>query len=80
MKKVILMSFLALFLSMTLTSCREQTEKEKLIEEMEDEGAKIDVNDDGSKIKMETDDKKVKIKTDDNGDVKIKEKTENDDN
>lgn len=80
MKKVIFMSFMALCLSVFLTSCREQTEKEKLIEEMKDEGADIDVSDDGSKIKMETDNKEVKIKTDDDGDVKIKEKSENDDN
>ncbi|MGJ8592038.1 MAG: hypothetical protein ACSHXF_05795 [Aquaticitalea sp.] len=80
MKKVIFMSFMALFLTVSLTSCREQTEKEKLIEEMEDEGATIKTSDDGDKIKMETDNKEVKIKTDDDGDVKIKEKTENDDN
>lgn len=80
MKKVILMSFMVLFLSISVTSCRDQTEKEKVIEEMEDAGAEIKVKDGGDKIKMETDNKEVKIKTDDNGDVKIKEKTENDDN
>jgi polyribonucleotide nucleotidyltransferase len=71
---------MALFLSVSLTSCREKSEKEKLIEEMKDEGATIKTSDDGDKIKMETEDRKVKIKTDDDGDVKIKEKTENDDN
>lgn len=80
MKKVIFMSFMALFLSMSVTSCREKSEKEKVMDEMRDEGADIDVSNDGDKIKMETDDKKVKIKTDDDGDVKIKEKTDNDDN
>lgn len=80
MKKVILMSFMALFLSISLTSCREQTEKEKVMEEMKDDGATIKTSDDGDKIKMETDNREVKIKTDDDGDVKIKDKTENDDN
>ncbi|OBX26202.1 hypothetical protein LX77_02422 [Gelidibacter algens] len=80
MKKVIFMSVMALFLSLSLSSCREQTEKEKIIDEMNDEGADIEVSRDGDKIKMETDDKKVKIKTDDDGNVKIKEKTNNDDN
>lgn len=80
MKKVIFMSFMALFLSLSLTSCREQTEKEKIIDEMNDEGADVEVSRDGDKIKMETDNKKVKIKTDDDGNVKIKEKTNNDDN
>lgn len=79
MKKVMYMSVMALFLSLSLTSCREQTEKEKVIDEMEEAGADVEVSRDGDKIKMETDDKKVKIKTDDDGDVKIKEKT-NDDN
>jgi uncharacterized lipoprotein YehR (DUF1307 family) len=80
MKKVILMSVMALSLSLSLSSCREQTEKEKIIDEMNDEGADVEVSRDGDKIKMETDDKKVKIKTDDDGNVKIKEKTKNDDN
>lgn len=80
MKKVIFTTFMALFLSISLTSCREQTEKERVIEEMQDKGADVKVNKDGDKIKMETDDKKVKIKDEGNGDVKIKEKTKNDDN
>ena len=47
---------------------------------MNDQGAEVKVKRDGDKIKMETDDKKVKIKTDSDGNVKIKEKTKNDDN
>ena len=80
MKKVIFMTFMALFLSFSFTSCREQTSKEKVIEEMNDQGAEVKVKRDGDKIKMETDDKKVKIKTDSDGNVRIKEKTKNDDN
>lgn len=81
MKKVIGFLLLALFLSASLSSCREQSEEEQLIEEMKAEGAEVKVKgDDGDqKIKMETDDKKVKIKEDD-GDTKIKVKTDNDDN
>lgn len=78
MKKLIFMASMALFLSVSLTSCREQTEKEKIINEMQDEGADIDVSRDGDKIKMETENRKVKIKTDDDGDVKIKDKKKND--
>ena len=80
MKKVIFMSFMAVFLSLSVSSCREQSEKERVIEEMNDKGAEVKVKRDGDKIKMETDDKKVKIKTDNDGNVKIKEKTKNDDN
>lgn len=80
MKKVIFMSFMALFLSLSVSSCREQTEKERVIEEMNDKGAEVKIKRDGDKIKMETDDKKVKIKTDSDGNVNIKEKTKNDDN
>lgn len=80
MKKVIFMSFMALFLSVSVSSCREKTEKEKVIDEMEDAGADVEVSKDGDKIKMETENREVKIKTDDEGDVKIKDKTENDDN
>lgn len=80
MKKVIFTSVMALFLSLSITSCREQTEKEKVIDEMNEQGADVKVKQDGDKIKMETDDKKVKIKTDDDGEVKIKEKSKNDDN
>lgn len=80
MKKVIFMSFMALCMATSFTSCREQSEKEKVMDEMRDEGADIDVSEDGDKIKMETENREVKIKTDDEGDVKIKDKTENDDN
>lgn len=78
MKKVIFMTFMALFLSVSLTSCREQTEKERVIDEMNDKGADVKVKQDGDKIKMETENKKVKIKEKDNGETKIKEKTKND--
>ena len=70
---------MTLFMTVSLTSCREETEKDRLINEMKDEGAEIEVSKDGDKIKMETENRKVKIKTDD-GDVKIKDKTDNDDN
>ena len=80
MKKVVFTSFIALFLSLSLTSCREQTEKERVIDEMNDQGADVEVKRDGDKIKMETDNKKVKIKTDSDGNVKIKEKTKNGNN
>lgn len=79
MKKVLFITLMSLCLSSSFYSCREKTEKEKLIDEMKDEGADIDVSDDGDKIKMETDEKSVKIKEDD-GDTKIKVKTEDDDN
>lgn len=79
MKKGIFMAVMALFLTVSLTSCREQTEKERVIDEMNDKGAEVKVKEDGDKIKMETDDKKVKIKEKDNGETKIKEKTKNDD-
>lgn len=75
MKKLIMMSLLAGFLTISISSCRDQkTEQEELIEDMQDKGADIDVSDDGDKIKMETEDEKVKIKTDDDGNVKIKQK------
>lgn len=78
MKKVIFMSFMSLFMTISLTSCREETEKEKIINEMKEEGADIDVSRDGDKIKMETENRKVKIKTDNDGEVKIKDKKDND--
>lgn len=77
MKKVIFMSFMSLFMTLSLTSCREETEKEKIINEMKDQGADIEVSRDGDKIKMETENRKVKIKTDDDGEVKIKDKKDN---
>ncbi len=85
MKKVIFMSLMTLFIALSFNSCRdtnekdERTETEKVIDEMEADGADVEVSRDGDKIKMETDDKEVKIKEDD-GDVKVKVKTENDDN
>ena len=80
MKTYLKMGLLALMMALSLTSCREKSEKEKLIDEMEASGAEVKEKHDGdeSKIKMETEDKKVKIKEDD-GDQKIKIKTDNDD-
>lgn len=81
MKKVIFMSFMALFMSMSLTSCREEnkTQTEELIDEMQAKDAEIEVKDRATdtKIKMETDDKKVKIKEGDDGETKIKVKETN---
>lgn len=78
MKKLTMMALFAGFLTVSLSSCRDQkTEQEKVIEKMEDKGADVDVSQDGDKIKMETDDEKVKIKTDDDGNVKIKDKDKN---
>ncbi|MBK5213559.1 MAG: hypothetical protein JJE55_07875 [Flavobacteriaceae bacterium] len=80
MKKLTMIALFAGFLTLSLTSCRDQkTEKEKdikeeVIDDMQDKGAEIKVKDDGDKIKMETDDQKAKIKTDDDGNVKIKVK------
>lgn len=81
MKKVMIMSCMALFLSVSLMSCREQSEKEKVMEEMEEAGADVKKKTDGdeTKIKMETEDKEVKIKEED-GETKLKVKTDNDDN
>lgn len=70
MKKIIFTVLTLALLTTSFMSCREQTEKEKIIQEMEDEGAEIKIKDD--KIKMETEDKKVKI-TDD--EIKTKEKS-----
>lgn len=75
MKKLTMIALFVGFLTISLTSCRDQkTPEESVIEEMQDKGAEVKVKDDGDKIKMETDDEKVKIKTDDDGDVKIKRK------
>ena len=79
MKRLATMALLALTLSTAVISCREQSEKEKTINEMKDDGADMKVKDGGDKFKMETEDKKVKIKTDDDGDTTIK-KEEKDDN
>ena len=72
MKKYIPALLLVLSLTFSFTSCREKTEKEKIVEEMKDDGAEMKVKDGGDKIKMETEDKEVKIKTDDDGNTKIK--------
>lgn len=77
MKKLTIIALFAGFLTVSLTSCRDQktepkSQEQELIEEMRDKGADIKVKDDGDKIKMETDDQKVKIKTDDDGNTKIK--------
>lgn len=78
MRKLIYTALAVSFMTIAFTSCRdEKTQKEELIEEMQDEGAEIDVkrNGEDTKIKMETEDKKVKIK-EDGEDTKIKVKTD----
>jgi hypothetical protein len=76
MKKVIFMSFMALFMATSMTSCRDEnkTQSEELIDNMQDKGADIEVKERATdtKIKMETDDEKVKIKEGDDGETKIK--------
>ncbi|MRT16331.1 hypothetical protein F3C99_05110 [Vitellibacter sp. q18] len=73
MKKITMIALFAGLLTVSLSSCRDQkTQKEEVIEEMQDKGADIKVKDDGDKIKMETDEEKAKIKTDDEGNTKIK--------
>lgn len=75
MRKLTMMALFAAFLTISLSSCRDQkTQEEKVIEKMQDKGADVDVSQDGDKIKMETADEKVKIKTDDDGNTKIKDK------
>ncbi|RXG21447.1 hypothetical protein DSM00_2294 [Leeuwenhoekiella aequorea] len=79
MKNLGLLSIL-LVATLTFTSCREKTEKEKLVEEMKEDGAVIEetVDDDGDyKLKMESDTKEVKIKEDADGDSKIKVDNDN---
>ncbi len=75
MKKLILTAFAFATLAVTFTSCRdteEKTEKEQLIDNAQEDGAKIEVKDGGDKVKIENPDgSETKIKTDD-GDVKIK--------
>ncbi|WP_299250281.1 hypothetical protein [uncultured Lacinutrix sp.] len=70
MKKIIFTVLTLAVLTTSFMSCREQTEKEEVMQEMKDEGAEVKIKDD--KIKMETEDKKVKI-TDD--EIKTKEKS-----
>lgn len=78
MKTYFKIGLLLLTLSFSLTSCREQSEKEKLIEEMESTGAEIKEKTEGdeSKLKMETENKEVKIKEED-GETKIKVEEDN---
>lgn len=79
MKNLGLLSIL-LVATLSFTSCRENTEKEKLVEEMKEDGAVIEetVDDDGDyKLKMESDTKEVKIKEDADGDSKIKVDNDN---
>ncbi|WP_299676072.1 hypothetical protein [uncultured Dokdonia sp.] len=74
MKKYIYIASLIFLIGFITTSCREKTPEEKIIEQMENQGAEIKVKDDGEKIKMETEDTKVKIKKDDGEtDIKIKQ-------
>ena len=76
MRKLTMIAMFAGFLTLSLTSCRDnKTPKEELIEDMQDKGADVKVKDD--KIKMETENEKVKIKTDDDGNTKIKHKETN---
>lgn len=76
MRKLTMIAMFAGFLTLSLTSCRDnKTPKEELIEDMQDKGADVKVKDD--KIKMETENEKVKIKTDDDGNTKIKHKEKN---
>lgn len=73
MKKLTMIALFAGCLTISLTSCRDnKTQKEEIVEEMQDKGADIKVKE--NKIKMETEDEKVKIKTDDDGNTKIKRK------
>ncbi|WP_405330168.1 hypothetical protein [Leeuwenhoekiella sp. LLG6367-2.1] len=79
MKNLGLLSIL-LVATLSFTSCREKTEKEKLVEEMKEDGAVIEetVDDDGDyKLKMESETKEVKIKEDADGDSKIKVDNDN---
>ena len=71
MKKIIYTILTLVLLSTSFVACREQTEKEEVIQEMkDDDGTDIKIKDD--KIKMETDDKKVKINEDG---IKVKDKS-----
>ncbi|PIB33423.1 hypothetical protein BFP78_03960 [Gaetbulibacter sp. 5U11] len=70
MKKLIYTVLTLAVLTTSFMACREQSEKEEVMQEMKDEAAEVKVKDD--KIKMETEDKKVKI-TDD--EIKTKEKS-----
>jgi len=71
MKKILYTILTLVLLSTSFVACREQTEKEEVIQEMkDDDGTDIKIKDD--KINMETDDKKVKINEDG---IKVKDKS-----
>ena len=71
MKKILYTILTLVLLSTSFVACREQTEKEEVIQEMkDDDGTDIKIKDD--KIKMETDHKKVKINEDG---IKVKDKS-----
>ncbi|AXO80905.1 hypothetical protein DZC78_11085 [Olleya aquimaris] len=70
MKKIIFTVLALTVLTTTFIACREDNNKEEVIQDMKDDGAKIQVKDD--KVKLETETKKVKI-TDD--EIKIKDKS-----
>ncbi|QCE41019.1 hypothetical protein [Psychroserpens sp. NJDZ02] len=71
MKKILYTILTLVLLSTSFVACREQTEKEEVIQEMkDDDGTDIKIKDD--KIKMETEDKKVKINEDG---IKVKDKS-----
>lgn len=76
MKRLIYIVAIFTFVTVAFTSCRndKKTEKEELIEEMQEEGADVKVKEKGdkTKIKMETEEKEVKIKEKSDGDTKIK--------
>lgn len=76
MKKLATIALFAGFLTLSLSSCRDQkderTQEQIIIDDMQDKGADVKVTD--NKIKMETENEKVKIKTDDDGNTKIKTK------
>ena len=73
MKKTIFTGIALLLMTISITSCREEkTEKEELIEEMQEAGAEVKKKVDDVKIKMETEEKSVKIKEDADGNTKIK--------
>lgn len=87
MKRIIFALIVMFCSTLSLISCREQTEqekvneeKERVIKEMEEAGAEVKKKTDGdeTKIKMETEDKEVKIKEED-GETKIKIENKNDD-
>jgi hypothetical protein len=88
MKKTIFIMLTGIFLAVSVTSCREKndepelSEKEQLIQDMENDGADIKVKEEGdvTKIKMETDEKRVKIKEDEDRNSKVKVTNKTDDN